>query len=263
MRMHWNGCGLLLHEYCHLIHQIVLKDGLENERVFDAFGALLESEKYDEVLRRDWAYLDCDSDAAYASINHKEFFSELSVAFWSRGYKDLDEKAERGLINDWMNMEECSPKIMAPDVLRRKSPTGSLSETQTVSDVDILQGVINFITGKSGKAAGHCNKFFPFTRGQLQIFDPETYFELQELWAEIASWEDPLSDSNVSTGCLSSMQFVPLPCMRGAEKTKDTPLGMEYITSLVQRDGYETQVTGSDDYTYANSRHDVPNSVYL
>ena len=28
MRLHWNGCGLLLHELCHLIHQLALVQGL-------------------------------------------------------------------------------------------------------------------------------------------------------------------------------------------------------------------------------------------
>ena len=37
-RLHWNGNGgLLLHEYCHLIHQFCLTDGLENEIVNNVY----------------------------------------------------------------------------------------------------------------------------------------------------------------------------------------------------------------------------------
>ena len=32
-QMHWNGCGLILHELCHVLHQQVLPGGLDNEHV--------------------------------------------------------------------------------------------------------------------------------------------------------------------------------------------------------------------------------------
>lgn len=50
-RNHWNGCGLLLHEFCHLIHQIVLLHGLDNENVKIMYAMALETGKYEEVLR--------------------------------------------------------------------------------------------------------------------------------------------------------------------------------------------------------------------
>jgi hypothetical protein len=62
MRLHWNGCGLLLHELCHLIHQFALKDGLYNEVVLNTFKIACESGLYEETLRRDWAGLEEDSD---------------------------------------------------------------------------------------------------------------------------------------------------------------------------------------------------------
>lgn len=51
MRLHWNGCGLLLHEFCHLIHQFALPDGLENATVIDAFEKATNSGLYDNTLR--------------------------------------------------------------------------------------------------------------------------------------------------------------------------------------------------------------------
>jgi hypothetical protein len=106
MRLHWNGCGLILHELCHLIHQLVLEDGLGNKMVLDAFGNALESGLYDEVLRRDWAFEEEEMDAAYATINHKEFFAEISVAFLSRGYDPpmVDCFGRRG--KKWKRTEE-------------------------------------------------------------------------------------------------------------------------------------------------------------
>jgi hypothetical protein len=51
IRTHWNGCGLLLHEICHIIHQFVLKNGLENDQVIAAYNHVVRSGKYDHVLR--------------------------------------------------------------------------------------------------------------------------------------------------------------------------------------------------------------------
>jgi len=51
MRLHWNGCGLLLHEFCHLIHQFTLPNGLENETVIVAFETATKSGLYDNTLR--------------------------------------------------------------------------------------------------------------------------------------------------------------------------------------------------------------------
>ena len=50
-RNHWNGCGLLLHEYCHLIHQLVLNHGLDNHDVISMYKQAMESDKYEDVLR--------------------------------------------------------------------------------------------------------------------------------------------------------------------------------------------------------------------
>jgi len=51
IRRQWNGCGLILHELCHLIHQLVLTDGLDNEPVKDAYDVAIRSRRYDTVLR--------------------------------------------------------------------------------------------------------------------------------------------------------------------------------------------------------------------
>lgn len=53
MRLHWNGAGLLLHEFCHLIHQFCL--GLDDAKVMDLYHKANDSGKYNQVPRRDWA----------------------------------------------------------------------------------------------------------------------------------------------------------------------------------------------------------------
>ncbi len=50
-RDHWNGCGMLLHEFCHLIHQLVLPDGLDNIDVKNMYDCAMRSRIYDEVIR--------------------------------------------------------------------------------------------------------------------------------------------------------------------------------------------------------------------
>jgi len=221
MRLHWNGCGLILHELCHLIHQLVLSKGLENKLVMLAFGRVLEDGLYDEVLRRDWASAgEEESDAAYATINHKEFFSELSVAFWSRGYdsslkrrRRIHDRQEKGkgnkqgdddmILNN--NMELCSPPFMASNVLERREALGYKDDGGWHSlESSWMQGLQNILTGGRADGYGHCNKFFPFTHGQLKEYDPVTFAALEQIWAEIADWEDPLSPTPVKCkGCLS------------------------------------------------------------
>lgn len=206
MRLHWNGCGLLLHEFCHLIHQIILEDGLQNEMIMNAFGTALESGLYDDVLRRDWAFLPLgeDRDTAYCTINHKEFFSEMSVAFLSRCYDNYLPSSSSPLN---MKIEDNSPPMMAPEVIERMEEGGFECRKSTGMQnwVDKLNQVVG---RKSSK--GHCNKFFPFTHQQLRQFDPFTYAVFQQAWSQIAEWEDPEGgiDKNC-TGCFN----VPTPLL--------------------------------------------------
>ena len=112
MRLHWNGAGLLLHEFCHLIHQFALTDGLYNVKILQAYVAAKHSGRYDRTLRRDWAGQDRDYDLAYAMVDHKEFWSELSTTYLCNNYAYLD-KANKAI------MDHCSPPIMEPHVLER------------------------------------------------------------------------------------------------------------------------------------------------
>jgi hypothetical protein len=73
MRLHWNGAGLICHELCHLIHQFALDNGLANATVVQAYLNAKASQRFDKSKRRDWAGLECDSDIAYALVDHKEF----------------------------------------------------------------------------------------------------------------------------------------------------------------------------------------------
>jgi hypothetical protein len=50
-RLYWNGCGLILHELCHLIHQLVLPDGLHNHQIKNSYECAMRTGKYEEVLR--------------------------------------------------------------------------------------------------------------------------------------------------------------------------------------------------------------------
>lgn len=190
MRLHWNGCGLLLHEYCHIIHQFALADGLENQQVKKAHGLARVSGLYDCVRRRDWAGLDRDFDLAYATVDCKEFFAEMSVAFWSREYDPmLDRQDPRRILS-------CSPPVTEPNVLDRiRSSVGNNFEKPRHRSMFKHVGC---------HRTPHCNKFYPFTRGQLRQYDRATYEIMEKLWDEIAVWKDPLSsneDCGMTTCC--------------------------------------------------------------
>jgi len=211
MRLHWNGCGLLLHEFCHLVHQCCLPDGLGNSTVAKAYETAKITSLYDVVRRRDWAGKPQDFDLAYAMVDCKEFFSELSVAYWSRGYGELDQ-ADRN------KMEECSPPIIEPNVAARirrrrqeleKNGNGDAEEQQLASvSSPPLNGngkwgwietirILFFRSAQeeeddSNKKLCHCNKSYPFTRGQLGFHDPGTYETMRSLWEDVvANWDDP------------------------------------------------------------------------
>ena len=171
-RAHYNGGGLMLHELCHLIHQKCLPGGLDNPMVLEIHRVANESRKYDTVLRRDWALKEIETDMAYCIVNHKEFFAEISTTYLADFYHEVDCAGSDDLA-------KCSPPFISPDVIERiaeKFRDGSLVKYQIVTD--------------TRKVLPHCNKFFPFTKGQLRLNDPRVYKCFERLWQIISSWED-------------------------------------------------------------------------
>ena len=112
MRLHYNGSGLILHEMCHIIHQKVLPGGLSNAMVIEIYQIAKTSGKYSKVLRRDWALKEVDTDQAYCTINHKEFFAEMSVAYLAYSYQHVDGVGST-------DMAKCSPPFISPEVIWR------------------------------------------------------------------------------------------------------------------------------------------------
>ena len=220
MRLHWNGAGLICHEFCHLIHQFALKDGLCNARILHAHLAAKHSGQYDRTLRRDWAGQDRDYDHAYAMVNHKEFWSEFSTTYLCDSYEDLDK-------GDKTMMDQCSPPLMEPIVLERvrqrplqitlseakgsirgipKRQINSISSDTTMHNKEekpaalrFLHFLIQFCRPKIALRrwpVQPCNKFYPFTRGQLREHDLDTFVVVRDLWREIECWEDPKDDGS-------------------------------------------------------------------
>lgn len=147
-------------------------------------------------------------------MNHKEFFSELSVTFLADAYHEYDE-AE-------MRMEECSPPLMAPSVVERVRSKGydliSVDDRLVPSDrslepllksessvdhvankvqrpvVDSFYGVWQLLNRRDSELNwtrfSHCNKFYPFTKGQLKHHDPDLFAVYTDLWTQIGAWRD-------------------------------------------------------------------------
>ncbi|GFH44445.1 hypothetical protein CTEN210_00919 [Chaetoceros tenuissimus] len=214
MRRHWNGCGLILHELCHLIHQLVLPNGLNNETILEAFGNILNKERYDNVYRRDWGYTTEEIDCAYATINHKEFFAELSVAYWSRGY-DAYLKSQA---SD-KSLESVSPPFMAVEVLQRQRLYKSARTDYEIYNAfkDTLswnERIENVLTGGRAFGSGSCNKFYPFCCQQFREFDQETFDVFENLWSYIGQWKDPMvsghgygAQNKLGKGCFGLISF--------------------------------------------------------
>lgn len=172
IRAHYNGGGLMLHELCHIIHQKVLPGGLGNPMVSEIHKVAKESNKYSTVLRRDWALKEIETDMAYCIVNHKEFFAEISTTFLADFYHEVDGAAST-------DMKKCSPPFISNEVIERivdSCGDGSLGKYQILQDANEI--------------LPHCNKFFPFTKGQLRLYDPRVYKCFEKIWQYIEGWED-------------------------------------------------------------------------
>lgn len=153
-----------------------------------------ESGKYNKVLRRDWALKEVDTDMAYCIVNYKEFFAEISVSYLADSYHEVDGVGTTV-------MSKCSPPFVSPVVLERikqrteEEQAGKLMEG---SASQIMSSKYQ-IMPKSDRVLPHCNKFFPFTKGQLRRFDPRVFKCFVKLWQSIESWVD--TDKNRCGRC--------------------------------------------------------------
>ena len=182
-RLHYNGAGLLLHEYCHLIQQLVLPNGLENDRIKRLYVQMRQSGRYECVLRRDWAGLEVVNDLHYCTVNHKEMWAELSVAYLADGYLYV-KSAEQGASETSVVDYEYSPPFMSRAVLERLSVSPASSRARN-------NGIVSRIMRLFGRRENMlpCSKFYPFTRGQLEVYDPYMFGEMAYLWQIIAGSE--------------------------------------------------------------------------
>jgi hypothetical protein len=206
MRLHWNGAGLLLHEFCHIIHQQVLPDGLENQQVKEASHAAEASQKYKAVFRRDWVGKSQDRDLAYALVDHKEFFAEMSVTFHATGYQHLATRSAVDLLS-------CCPPLMERNVIERVTrlglgfpihtcvPQKAMHINSTTDWSSFLVRPIQDWCDQMLFIPSHCNKFFPFTRGQLESFDTDAFLNIRRIWQQIEQW----NDSAVGSTCLHTV----------------------------------------------------------
>jgi hypothetical protein len=196
LRLHYNGCGLILHELCHIIHQKTLPGGLNNMLVFEMHKIAEESGRYQRVLRRDWALKQVDTDVAYCTLNHKEFFAEISVSYLSDFYHDVDGAGTRDML-------KCSPPFVSPVIIERMQQQQQQQQQKQGNIHENEKSLVEWrdLT-KLGRCLPHCNKFFPFTKGQLRRYDPRVYKCFAKLWQYIESWQDADRRCKCKIGCI-------------------------------------------------------------
>jgi hypothetical protein len=151
-------------------------------------------------------------------VDLKEFFAEMSVTYLSDGYHSLD-KADKTIV------EDCSPPLLQPSVTDRvlkqhgiKDPYDKQPDNHfwvfLLNRNQIAKPKLRIVDplwqeqaiGRSCLDVVHCNKFYPFTRGQLKHHDPELFHAIQKLWREIVMYEDPEDDPSC---CKSLKRFLP------------------------------------------------------
>ena len=141
----------------------------------------------------------------------QEFFAEMSVTYLSNGYRKLD-KADKAV------MESCCPPLIEPNVtdrFLRKYGVGDpidrdghcckLLASQPSPKMRIVNPELQETAlQRSCLGLHHCNKFYPFTRGQLKHHDHVVYEAMKDLWHEITLWDDE-EDDRVCTKYLSCL----------------------------------------------------------
>ena len=143
-----------------------------------------QSGLYECVLRRDWGGLDVETDLHYCTVNYKEMWAELSVAFLCDGYVYLKSiETDNGNASRPKTMDY-SPPFMSRAVLERLSIQSTSSQSQDHG----LMSRIKRLLGQR-EAILPCSKFYPFTREQFQAHDSYLYSEMAHLWQMIADWE--------------------------------------------------------------------------
>jgi hypothetical protein len=155
---------------------------------------------------------------AYATVDQKEFFAEMMVTYLSDAYHELDGA-------DSTIMEECTPVLLEPSVTERvlkkyglegeplepnEAPCGWLWDRKLHGARPKLRMVHPILQehaiARSCIDTKHCNKFYPFTRGQLKHHDPDGYAAMQKLYMEIVLWDD-LEDTRQA--CRSLKKLLP------------------------------------------------------
>ena len=154
---------------------------------------------------------------AYATVDHKEFFAEMSVAYLCNGYTSLDTA-------NHSFMEDCSPPLLHPTATERvlkqhgiedepleepENPCWFLwhPKMSAKPKLRLVNPILQeYALGRSCLDVAPCNKTYPFTKGQLKHFDSELYHAMNELWKEIAMWDDPEDDRTI---CQSLKSVLP------------------------------------------------------
>mmetsp|Transcript_8437 Transcript_8437/g.12406 ORF Transcript_8437/g.12406 Transcript_8437/m.12406 type:complete len:160 (-) Transcript_8437:5-484(-) len=108
-------------------------------------------------------------------INHKEFFAEMSVTYLANSYPEVTcvVGAGESIKQQKGGIRQCSPVMTCPVILQRLDKNSSTNDSF------------------SNEIVPHCNKFYPFTKHQLQYYAPQLYKGIKKLWEQIEDWDDP------------------------------------------------------------------------
>lgn len=157
----------------------------------------------------------------------------MSVTFLADSYHDFDGAD--------MQMEQCCPPLMAPSVVERVKSKGysimpadegsvhskegistpllesersidSITSTSQWPVLDSFRGIFQLMKRRESELVRprvpHCNKFYPFTRGQLEKHDPSLFAVYTDLWTQIGSWREEKNERK----CLRLRSCWPPKC---------------------------------------------------
>lgn len=132
----------------------------------------------------------------------------MSVTYLSTGYRQLNNA-------DSSMLETCCPPLVLPDVFDRVLRQHGIDHPLERPE-DSICYILDYAKRRHPKPKLEiadpifreraiatncrkipiCNKFYPFTKGQLKYHDPPLCDAMGELWREIARWKDPEAEPN-------------------------------------------------------------------
>lgn len=164
----WGVGGILMHELSHSYHNQHVVGGFENKTVLDMYASAMAKKLYHSVAVHGSQGRN-GPIKAYACANAMEFFAEISTAYmWGAMCMDCPPPPT---VPAASHPDRHLRGTSAPTVTQALGEEPVEPEPEPESEPEVLE----------------YNKWFPFNRRQLVVYDYDTYIAVDALWTQTAA----------------------------------------------------------------------------